>query len=118
MKKRVNPRRKDDFMEGASALLDLISGDKKELRMLMNEELKALRVREREGIKLVKEKAKKEREGILKRYEKGKEQLGKVLLKKKKRELGTRVSVEKRLLGKSSGEARKIERALKKIRKR
>lgn len=118
MKKRhLKKKRENDFVKRASELLNSISENKEELKILKNQELKNLNVKEREGIKLIKEKTKKQRAEILKRYEKGKESLGKILLKRKNQELGTRLSIEKKSLSKTNKEIGKIGRNLKRIRK-
>ena len=120
MKKRgkhLKKRKENNFIKSAKELLNLIGENKKELRILKNQELKNLNIKEREGIKLIKEKIKKQRLEILKRYEKGKENLGKVLLKRKKSVLGTRLSIEKKSLSKTNREIGKIGRNLKRIRK-
>lgn len=118
MKKRVKRlKEKNNFIKGARELLNSISVNKKELKIIKNQELKNLNIKEREEIKLVKEKTKKQRIEILKRYEKGKENLGKVLLKKKNHELGNRLSIEKKSLSKTNREIGKIGKNLKRIRK-
>ena len=110
-------KRGSDFIKGARGLLNSIGESKKELRILKNQELKNLNIREREEIKLIKEKTKKQRAEILGRYEKGKENLGNALLKRKKQELGRHLSVERKSLSKTGNEIRKIGKNLRKIRK-
>lgn len=118
--KKKNPmkkRKKNNFISGARDLLNSINENKRELKEVKNLELKNLNIREREEIKLVKEKMKKQRLEIQRRYEKGREDLGKILLRKKNQELGSRLSVEKKSLSKTNREIGMIGRNLKKIRK-
>jgi len=116
-KKRVKSvKEENNFLSGARKLLHSISENKKELKILKNQELKNLNLKEREEIKLIKEKTKKQRLDVLKRYEKGKENLGKSLLKKKNQKLGTRLSVEKKSLNKTNRDIGKIGRNLKRMR--
>lgn len=119
MKKRGNnsKKRKKNFVKGANELLNSIEESKKELMLLKNQELRNLTIKEREGIKLIKEKIKKQKLGVLERYEKGKENLGKILLTRKKQELGTHLSIEKKSLNRTNKEIGKIGKNLKKIRK-
>ncbi len=114
LKKR---KKKNDFIKGANELLNSINENKKELMLLKNQELKNLTIKEREEIKLIKEKIKKQKLGVLKRYEKGKENLGKILLTRKKQELGIHLSIEKKSLSKTNKEIGKIGKNLKRVRK-
>lgn len=114
-KKHLKKKKENSFTKGAGELLSLIGENKKELKRLKNQELKNLNIKEREGIKLIKEKTKKQKSEILERYEKGKENLGKVLLKRKKQELGNRLSIEKKSLSKTNREIGKIGRNLKRV---
>jgi hypothetical protein len=116
-KREKNLKKRNNFISGARELLNSIGKNKKELKILKNEGLKNLNLKEREEIKLIKEKTKKQREEILKRYEKGKENLGKALLRRKNQELGTRLSIEKKSLNKTNKQIGKIGRNLKKIKK-
>ena len=99
--KQIKKKKVNEFVKGARELLNSIGENKKQLRILINQELKNLNLKEREEIKLIKEKAKNERLEILKRYEKGRENLGKALLKRKNQELGSRLSIEKKSLSKT-----------------
>lgn len=113
-KKDKNSRKKEDnFISGARELLNSISKNKKELKELKNLELKNLSIKEKKEIKLVMVKAKKQKLEILERYEKNKENLGKVLLKRKNKELGTNLSIERKSLNKTTKEIEKIEKNLK-----
>lgn len=94
-KKEVK-KKENNFIEGARKLLKSIDANKNELKILKNQELKNLDRRGGKEITLIKEKTKKQRLEILKRYKKGKEDLGKILLKRKNQELGTRLSIEKK----------------------
>jgi hypothetical protein len=114
--KRLNKKSEGNFIEGAKKLLNSIGESKKELRILKNQQLESLNIKERKEIKLIKEKTKKQRAEILKRYEKGKEDLGNTLLKRKKQELGTRLSIEKTSLSKTHKGIRKVGKSLRDVR--
>ena len=116
--KQIKKKKVNEFVKGARELLNSIGENKKQLRILKNQELKNLSLKEREEIKLIKEKAKKERLEILTRYEKGRENLGKALLKRKNQELRTRLSVENKSLSKTNREIGKIGRSLRKVKKK
>ena len=116
--KQIKKKKVNEFVKGARELLNSIGENKKQLRILKNQELKNLNLKEREEIKLIKEKAKNERLEILKRYEKGRENLGKALLKRKNQELGSRLSIEKKSLSKTNREIGKIGRSLRKVKKK
>jgi len=116
--KQIKKKEVNEFVKGARELLNSIGENKKQLRILKNQELKNLSLKEREEIKLIKEKAKKERLEILTRYEKGRENLGKALLKRKNQELRTRLSVENKSLSKTNREIGKIGRSLRKVKKK
>lgn len=115
-RKHLKRKKENSFIKGVSGLLSSIGKNRKELKILKNQELKNLNLKEREGIKLIKEKTKKQRSEILNRYERGKENLGKILLKRKNQELGTRLSIEKKSLSKTNKEIGKIGKNLKRIR--
>jgi len=103
-------KKKSEFVEDITILLDSISQTKMELRKLKNEELRKLDLREKERIKLTKERTKQQKKMVIERYEKKKENLGKALLKRKNQELGKHLSVERKSLSKTNREIRRIKR--------
>ena len=101
---------KNEFVKDISNLLSSIGQTKVELRRLKNEELKKLNLKEREGIKLIKERTKQQKKIVVERYEKKKENLGKVLLRRKSRELGKHLSIERKSLSRTNKEIRRIQK--------
>lgn len=101
---------KNEFVKDISNLLSSIGQTKIELRRLKNEELKRLNLKEREGIKLIKERTKEQKKLVVERYEKKKENLGKALLKRKSQELGKHLSIERKSLSRTNKEIRRIQR--------
>ena len=103
-------KKKNDFVKYISRLLSSIGQTKIELKKLKNEELRKLDLKEREGIKLIKERTKQQKKIVVERYEKKKENLGKALLKRKSQELGKHLSIEMKSLSRTNKEIRRIKK--------
>ena len=103
-------KNRSKFVENITSLLNSIGQAKTELRKLKNEELRKLDLKEREGIRLIRERTKQQKKIVVERYEKKKENLGKALLRKKKQELGKHLSVERKSLNRTNKEIRGIQK--------
>jgi len=112
MKKK---KKKNEFVKDISSLLSSIGQTKVELKRLKNEELRKLNLKEKEGIKLINERTKQQRKIVIDRYEKKKENLGKALLKKKIKELGEHLSIEKKSLRKTNKEIGRVKKNRRKL---
>ena len=95
-----------------------LNGLKKELTILRREQLKKIREKERETIRLTKQRAIKERENLEKRYQKRIEEISRKIFGEKVSELRSLASKERRKLQNSKRIVKKTISARKKLKKK
>lgn len=110
--------KKNNFLESAKDLLKSIAGVKNKLRLLKNEEIRKLTLNEKEQVKLIKERTNQQKKKVIERYEKKKETLGQALLRRKNRDLGKHLSLERRSLNKTNREISRIRKSRSKLKRR
>lgn len=113
--KRKSLRSKNDFARNVTDSISSIKSLKKDLRRVMNDELKRLDMRKKYEIQVINEKIKKKKKDVIARYEKRKKELGIDLLKHKQERLQSHVLSERKALEETNNVVDRLSKQIKRL---